>query len=148
MKRKFIIYAALYEESKEGWVWIPPTNEINSEFIRIINPKTEKYIVCERRTLDDNYVKYYNNRHGARKINKEDIERCIVINEYYRNKLGNISTKEEVELEIVETNKIRGYLQGALHHPNQYLRYGIMSNILALIFGMLSLILGVLPVLT
>jgi len=144
MKRKFIIYAALYEESKEGWVWIPPSNDISSEFIRIINPKTRKCIVCEKRTLDDNYVEYYNNRRGTRKINKEDIERCVVISEYYRNKLGNIPTKEEVELEIVETNKIRGHLQGIWHHPNQYLRYGMTISMtlgaVSLIFGCISLL--------
>lgn len=47
--KKYQIYASVTEESKEGWVWISPSDNLTSEFVKIENPESGKSIICERR---------------------------------------------------------------------------------------------------
>jgi len=145
MKKEFTIYASLHEESKEGWVWIPPLENIESEIIKITNPKVGRSIICEKRILDENHIKYYNKRPSTKNINNR--QECIITNDYYRNKLGNLCTKEKVMLEIVEANGlINKYIRAPLCHPNPFLRMCIQLGIISVILGSIGLILGLISI--
>ncbi len=78
---EFKVFPSKLEESKEGWVWIPPGLKIETNFVEIKNPENKKKIVCEKRVLDDNYIKNHEGLRGEAKWKDE----CIVINEFYRN---------------------------------------------------------------
>ena len=98
---KFRIYPSKLEESKEGWVWIPPHLDISTDFIEIRNPNNKKKIICEKRVLDDNYIR---NHKTLRKVENCQNE-CITMNKFYRDHLGIRKysvTREYVELEIKE----------------------------------------------
>ena len=148
MERNLKIYAALFEESKEGWVWIPPIGDnIKSEFIKIIELRKRRYIVCEKRILDKNYIKVYNNKSTTKRIDENKIEESIVINAFYRNKLGIDNTQEIVKLKIVEANGcIDKYISAPLHHPNSFVRMGIILGIISMILGVIGLLLGLISI--
>ena len=77
-------YNSLYNESKEGWIWIPDCYLGKKEYVKIKNKKNKKKIVVEARYIDDNFCKHYN---SGNTINIENKNNSIVINEYYRIKL-------------------------------------------------------------
>ncbi|GAI54707.1 unnamed protein product, partial [marine sediment metagenome] len=37
MRKKFTVYAALLEETKAGWIWIPEFENIKTDLIKITN---------------------------------------------------------------------------------------------------------------
>ena len=142
MNKKMIPYASLHEESKSGWVWVPPSEDLNSEFIEIINKENQKSIICERRIIDDNYIERYN-KGNTKKIKSDDVDTIFIINEYYRNKLGGLATQKGVELNILNADgfcneRIKAYLD----HPDPYLRMGIILGMIFVGLGILSLTLG------
>lgn len=143
-----MIYASLFEESKEGWVWIPPLgDDIKSEFIKIIEVKKGRFIVCEKRILDKNYIKIYNNKSTTKRIDENKIDECLIINAYYRNKLGIDKTQERVKLKIVEANGfIDKNIRAPFHHPNPFVRMGIRLGIVSVILGCIGLVLGLLSI--
>ncbi len=141
---KFRVYPSKLEESKEGWVWIPPNIEVNTEFIEIRNPNNKKKIICEKRFLDDNYIRNHKTLQKVENCQNE----CIIMNEFYRNRLGirkYSETREYVELEIREVKcPITKYLIAPLHHPNSFVRISITIGIISLAIGLLSIILSLL----
>lgn len=61
MNNNYFILASLNEESLENWIW---TNNVSipKGFIKITNTYNKKTIVVFKRTIDDNYVLYYNSK--------------------------------------------------------------------------------------
>lgn len=147
VERKFKIYAALHEESKEGWVWIG-LKDIKSDFIKITNLEKGKSVICERRDIDDNFIKLYNKRETTEDIEEEEKENIIVINAYYRGKLGGLETQDEVLLEITETDSIIDkYIKAPSDHPNLFVRASMILGSISIILGFLSFGLGLLSIL-
>ena len=143
-KAELYVYASLNEESKEGWVWIPCIKGIESNFIKIRNLETKKHIICEKRLLDENYINRYNNRKTTRNIT---IDKCIIINEYYRSELGNISPGKKINFEITDVKcPIWKYIYAPLKHPNPYVRASIILGIISLTLGALSILLSILTI--
>lgn len=149
MRKKFTIYAALLEETKAGWIWIPKTNDIKSDLIKVTNPVKKKTIVCECRVIDDNFIDDYNKRRTKR-IKKNEMNN-IVVSEYYRNKLGDIKTEQQVELIVEESgNGIKGYidryLNAPFNHPDVYVRITARVAVWSLFLGGLALFFALLTI--
>lgn len=85
LREHFTVYAALYSESKEGWIWIT-LKGYDGNFITIRNPFNNKSITCMLRTIDDNFIKYYKETNIYDK--KIEPGLSVVISEYYRKILG------------------------------------------------------------
>ena len=103
--------------------------------------------MCEKRILDKNYIKVYNNKSTTKRIDENKIEESIVINAFYRNKLGIDNTQEIVKLKIVEANGcIDKYIRAPLHHPNSFVRMGIILGIISMILGVIGLLLGLISI--
>jgi len=133
------IYPSKLEESKEGWVWIPSHLDIRTDFIEIINPNNKKKIICEKRVLDDDYVRHHKTLQEVENCQKE----CITMNKFYRDHLGirkYSKTREYVELEIKEViSPIKKDFIAPLHHPSAFVRISITIGIISLFIGIASL---------
>ena len=147
MRKTFKIFASLSEESKEGWVWMPPSANVTSDFVKIKNPKMRKSIICERRILDENYLKHYISKNKTRNI--EDKDNSLIINAHYRNKLGGLSTTERAALKITEARGIiQIWLRAPLDHPSPFMRLGIKLGIISVVLGFIGLFLGIISIFT
>lgn len=130
------VFASLREDLNEGWVWLKKSNVPPRSIICIKNKTNNKKIYCEALQIDDNYLKIYNN--SPRKIIC-DPDNAIVINGWYRRLLGNIITKQDHELLIVEANYFWGKMRAAQQHPQLVVRLAIWMAILSIILGVFSL---------
>ena len=145
--KKYRIYASVTEESKEGWVWISPSDNLTSEFVKIENPKSGKSIICERRIIDKNYIINYNSRKGTFNIKNDG--NVLILNDSFRIKLGGIPTQSEVSLEIKDANGlIEKYIFAPLHHPHPFVRIGIELGLISISLGIVGLILGIIGIFT
>ena len=145
--KKYRIYASVTEESKEGWVWISPSDNLTSEFVKIENPESGKSIICERRIIDKNYIKNYNSREST--INIKNDGNVLILNDSFRTKLGGIPTQSEVSLEIKDANGlIEKYIFASLHHPHPFVRIGIKLGVISVFLGVIGLTLGIIGILT
>ena len=144
-EEKFKVYAALHEESKEGWVWISPLNGIENKkwrVIKIIRPDNKKKIVVERRIIDKNFVKIYNDReHTKSGLDKEKDTKNIVMNYNYRSLLG-VSTEEKVNLKIKKPNMWDRLWVASSQHPNIFVKYSVRLGLISVGLGIISILIS------
>lgn len=141
------ILASLRADMNEGWVWLGKTRPEPRATIRIKNKTNGKKIYCESLEIDNNYLYEYNDpsRHH---IEEKDINAVIIMNGWYRKKLGNLETNREYDLEVEEYNTAFGRLCASLDHPQIVARVatklGLWSVLLGLL-GSVGVILSVVP---
>src|SRR5437879_1267697 len=117
----YLICASLHEEAKEGWVWLSSSADLASDYVRIRNPRNGRSVVCERRSIDDNFRDVYDSTEGTKKLPASG--NVIVINDWYRRSLRIFDTRIHMPLEMQEANSLRErYLLPFLHHPNPAIR--------------------------
>ena len=143
MSNKYLVKPSTIEDSLENWVWI---NDITkNDFIKILNTKSKKSVIVYKRTIDDNFINFYNSK---KTVNITDLGLpTIVINEYYRNVLS-IEKNCLYELEIRKASFFEKFFNSNWTHPNPTVSLSYKLSIVSLIFGVLlsivSIILGVL----
>lgn len=138
---KYRIFASLSEDSLAGYIW---SNDISIEsnvYIVIENPHNKSRIKCFKRTIDDNFTRRYND---SGRCNLSDKEQSIIINEYFRKKLG-IITQNEYELIIRKANIFDKLFLLHLSHPDPNVQFANRATILSMILGLISFILSILP---
>lgn len=143
---EYKVYAALIEDLNQGWVWIhDPNLTASSELrpiIRITTPKLLKAVYCEALYIDPNYVDYYNEKKSTYKITFGD--RIIVINEWYRKKLGNIrtyaKTNKEEELGIEICDNVFWQIMACLQHPQVVVRIATWLGIIGVVLGVIGIV--------
>src|SRR5579864_6613231 len=134
------VFAALYEEATEGWVWFatPPPEPHRLIILRNLDIKSRPIIYCEARLIDENFVKFYNEKPHTRKIDPKNFSDVIVINDWYRRALGIPSTKTEVVLEVRQPkNPFWPALRAGSQHPDPAVR---LANRLGLLSTWLGLV--------
>jgi hypothetical protein len=139
----YIIKAALAEEALESWIW---TNDdsIKKGFILIKkkhNKGCRKKVRTYKRNLDTNFIDKYNERPHTNKIKQEDIDsgvKFLVINEYYRDRLGIKKNKEEplIIRNICCWGKFRMLFQ--CYSPNPTIRLASVVGIISVVIGIVS----------
>ncbi len=143
MSNKYLVKPSTIEDSLENWVWI---NDITkNDFIKILNTKSKKSVIVYKRTIDDNFINFYNSK---KTVNITDLGLpTIVINEYYRNVLS-IEKNCLYELEIRKASFFEKFFNSNWTHPNPTVSLSYKLSIVSLILGVLlsivSIILGVL----
>ncbi len=136
---KLKTYAALSEDINNGWVWLPESIVTTRNTVKISNLATRKSVFCEALPAGDNYLKRHAKQAGY-KI--EDKSSAIIINEWYRTKLGIIKTQEIEHLEIVPCDNLCGQLRASLEHPQNIIRIASKLGILSVVLGILGICLG------
>jgi len=131
--KNYTLFAALHEESRAGWVWVSPGDSPEATFIRIRRHGARGTVVCERRTADDNFRRFYNQRPYTNKL--PDAGPFLVISDSYRTALG-ISKAREAELELSEAGFWSRHLTAYNHHPDAAIRLGVRLGLLSVVLGL------------
>lgn len=134
------VFAALYSESLEGWIWTSNKTLQQNAFIIVTNVNTGKKIRCFHRVVDENFIRKYNRE---RTINIASKDSVVVMNSFYRDLLG-VSTGNRVMLSITRAHSITGLIWANWSHPNPLIQLNQRLSAVALIFAVLSLIFGLL----
>ena len=112
---KYSIYAALREDINSGWIWANTPKLEQRSVICIINSSNRKKVYCEILRIDDNFLKFYNSKGDGRVTIQEDTP-TLVINEWYRKLLGDLTTKSEYKLQISSADNWKGKLLASAQH--------------------------------
>jgi hypothetical protein len=115
--KEYKIYASLFSESRTGRVW--NNEKLNNRLIKIINVENNKSVIVSNRRIDSNFEKKYNQKP---RFNLE--ESSLVMDEFYRNKLGIFSTQEIKLLTISPVAKWQIWynLRYLYEHPDDVVR--------------------------
>jgi hypothetical protein len=135
------IYVALDAEKKEGWVWLPFDAGLSAEFVAIRNPANGWKIVCERRTVDENFRDVYNSTGGT--IHLPEAGRFIVMSAWYRQRLGILDTKPDVPLEVSNSTGWLAMYRASRQHPSPAIRMSISLAALSVFLGIAGVIEGI-----
>ena len=81
------IYAALHEDIAEGFVWLKQEGLTARCIVKIINKDNKRRVYCEALQFEKNFLNLYN-RNGRKKIEVADQTTSIVMNHWYRSRLG------------------------------------------------------------
>jgi len=130
------ILAATRVDMNEGWVWISDRNFQPRSVIKITYKKNNKSIYCEALKIDENFIKEYNQ---PPRYNINANENTIVMNDWYRKRLGGIKTKQKYDLEISVKNTWWGKLRASTGHPQIVVRHAIWFAFIGLVLGVLSM---------
>lgn len=139
MRVRLKVFAALFEDVNNGWIWVPKDITANRGIAKIIDTDSGRSVFCEVIPIGDNFTEHYNNKKKTAKINKTS---SIAINEWYRNKLG-IQTKQERDFEIKIINDYWSRLRASLAHPQIIVRIAIELAIVSVFLGFCGLISGI-----
>lgn len=142
MHKIFTIKAALFNESLEAWVWTNDNSFENNNFIIIRNSVKNKSIKTFKRTIDANFVKYYNSQLNTSSINIINGKTYLILNEFYRKQLD-VNTNDEVNLEIKHQSKYTIWNRFNWVHPNPTIQYANKANLLSLILGLIALLMTI-----
>ena len=137
---KYKIYAALREDINSGWVWVNTPRFRPRTIICINRLDSGEKVYCEALNIEENFLNHYNSKNEGRIAIKE--QPSLVINEWYRTKLGDISTKSEYNIEIKSADNLWGKLMVHIHHPQVIVRVAIWLALIGIIEGTIGLILG------
>jgi hypothetical protein len=136
------IYSSINTESLESWIWTNHDVTDFNNFIQIKNVSNGKTITCFKRTIDDNFLRLYNDDKNRIQITPDDD--VIIMNEYYRRKLE-IETQKYYDLEII---KIKPYLRpfANWNHPNLQVQFVNRLTFVSILLGIISFLLGLISI--
>lgn len=76
MKRSYEVFAALHEDSNEGWIWMPEEKGFNSRgYVTIKSIDTGGKTACVCRIIDRNYLEHHKKESG---IDTEKGRKCSI----------------------------------------------------------------------
>lgn len=141
--KEYLIKTSIVEDSMENWFW--SNDDSVKGIIKIINTTNNKSIVLYKRTIDQNFINFYNSKNTTKIIDiKKDI---IILNEYYREQLKVEKNKEYI-LEITGATYFNKLFNSNWKHPNPSVSLSYKLSIVSLILGFLlsvvSIILSIL----
>lgn len=135
------LFAALHQDSQQGWIWLQDARFIPRSIVKITNVENGKVIYCEALQIDQNFLSVYN--HSPR-FSISDPHSAIVINGWYRARLGAQSTQSDAQLEISPCNSLRGKFNACTNHPQVVVRVAAWMGGVGLLLGVIGLVLGLL----
>lgn len=148
---KYRIYAALYEEATDGWVWLANPRVEPHRLITLKNQDVpcRPIIYCEARVLDANFAQFYNSKPHTRKIDLKDSSDVLVIGDWYRQALGITGTKTDVDLDVSQPrNPFWSALKAGSQHPDPTVRLANRLGLLSAWLGLLGILGAVDPFVT
>jgi hypothetical protein len=133
------VYASLFEHINDGFVWLKRPGLPARCVVKITNTQTKDYVFCEALQIDENFLIRYN---SDRRISIEQPESSVVMNGWYRKRLGNLETNHDYPLHIKSADSLWCKVQASMHHPQNVVRIAIWLGIISCGLGLLSIIFG------
>jgi hypothetical protein len=134
------IYASLFEHMNDGFVWLKLPELETRRVVKITNSQTKAVIFCEALRLDGNFLTHYN-FDGRAHIEKP--ETSIVMNEWYRKRLGNLETKNDYPLVIEVSDSWWDKIRACLQHPQNVVRIATRLGLIGVGLGVIGFVLGI-----
>ena len=134
------IFAALREDIQQGWVWLQNPTLPARSIVKIKNPANGNVVYCEALQIDDNFLSAYNR---PPRIPITSPESALVINGWYRAKLGGLSTQSDSSINIKPSNCWWGQFKACTDHPQIIVRVAAWLGAIGLFLGIVGLVLGV-----
>ena len=142
--KKYKILAALKEDINSPSIWVKDNDIAVRTLAKISINQENKSVWVELQVIDDNFTNNYNS--SKQRLNIKKDEDCLVINQWYRNKLG-IRSKETFNLSIKPNSCWMAFpirqMQAALSHPDSSVRICADLAIASVLLGLVGLVLGV-----
>lgn len=138
MRIKLRVFSALSEDIHNGWVWLLESIINSRTIIKLLNPNNKKSIYCEAPPIGKNFIQRYNNSKDTTDI--KDPESCLVINEWYREKLKIRSTQTDNEFEITKAGNLYGQLRASLEYPQIVVRLSVKIALLSIILAIIGVL--------
>lgn len=135
------LFAALREDTQQGWVWLQDATLPTRSIVKITNPTNGKSVYCEALQIENNFLRAYNQ---YPRISISDTKSALVIGGWYRAALGGLSTQADVPLNIKPANCCWGKFKACTDHPQIVVRVAAWLGAIGLFLGVIGLILGVL----
>jgi hypothetical protein len=141
--------AALHDESDKGWIWFPEIHAVDTRrrVMLLRNIETTRQVYCECRQIDPNFLNIYAERHHRTPASYLlDIDRMVVMSEWYRDALGIRKTGQLVTFELNKPHfRYWAELRATAQHPDTVVRLATKLGALGALLGLLALIYSLLP---
>jgi len=134
---KLRVFASLAEDVNNGWVWLPESIVPKRVVVKIRNLDNNKSVYCEVLPIGKNFAARYNRAGDTIEI--ENSVACIVMNEWYRDKLGIQSSQTEHDFKVTTADNPYGHFKASLSHPQIVVRLAMELAIVGLVLGIVSL---------
>lgn len=135
------LFAALREDTQQGWVWLQDARLPTRSIVKITNPENGKSVYCEALQIENNFLSEYNQ---PNRISITKPEATLVISGWYRAALGDLPTQKDVPLNIKPSNCWWGKFKACIDHPQIIVRVAAWLGAIGLVLGVVGLLLGVL----
>ena len=152
LTRKFVVRAALADDSNRGEVWIRVAGDRECQdsllprmIVKIVRPSSRRYVYAELRKIDKNYTSRYNK---SPRVPIDDSQDTIVIAEWHRDFLGIRTTRNangtcNAELRIEKSSIwVWSSVRASCFHPSVSVRLGTRLGVIGVVLGFLSVHLG------
>src|SRR2546427_5668942 len=113
------IFAALRDDINNGWIWVAKPAVSGRTVVRVLNRENNTSIYCEALAIDENFLRIYNS--GGR-LHISDVENAMVLNDWYRNRLGGLTTQNDYALVISIEEHLLGRARSCVDHPQIVVR--------------------------
>jgi len=123
----------------EGWVWLSEHDFVPRSIVRIKNRSNRAVVYCEALEIDDNFIEEYNQ---PPRVGISRDEKTIIMNGWYRNRLGGIETKNNYALEISAANGWWGKFRASTGHPQVVVRLATWLGVISVALGIVSIALA------
>lgn len=146
---KYRAFAALYEEATAGWVWIADPKVAPHRIVVLRNrkPGCHRAIYCEARTLDKNFVQFYNGKPHTAKIDENNYNNVLVVGDWYRQALGITGTQTEVELAVRQPRiPFWSAMRAGSQHRDPTVRLANRLGLLGTWLGLFGLVGAIVPI--
>ncbi|MBK8154672.1 MAG: hypothetical protein IPK61_17605 [Saprospiraceae bacterium] len=137
----FNIKPTIAEEAMESWVWTNDASISSKGFIVIKNPTNGNKIKTFKRTIDDNFVKIYN-QHNTNKIEINSDKTYLILNEYYRDILG-LDKNIDIKLAVTKATFLEKIFLVHWTHPNPTVQFANRATLVSILIGIVALILTI-----
>lgn len=138
MRKTLRIYACTRDDIHAGVVWTEYETSKIRPTVKIRNIANGRIVYCELMKIEGNFKKFYNKPCSGR-APITDTGKALVINNWYRDKLGINKTQIEVDLEITQPLfSLWSKFLACLQHPQIVVRMSMGFSTIGLILGILS----------
>lgn len=137
--KSYKIYATLHSEVKKGTVWTYKEFD-DISLIKITNTDNKKSIIVAYRFIDNNFEKKYNESKSKEeyKINNTKQPQPIIIDDYYRKKLGDLTTQKYYSFKIEPVKSYWYRLRYLREHSDEVVRITYWLAQLSIIISFFS----------
>lgn len=167
--QEYMIYAALYEDVNQGWVWIgglPADDFRNRSIVRLSSVRTGRTVYCELLTIDSNFISLYNYTNECekgkpleeRRVRRRKLptgqsvsgDRHICMSQWYREKLSGrcsvkpVRTNSKEQITIKAADHTYGRICACLDHPQVIVRISMYLGLLGAVLGLVGFLFSIL----